>query len=268
MPEGDSIWRYARALDRALARKVVTGFASGLPSVRAAAQRLQLVGRTVERVEARGKHLLLLFSGGPALHTHLGMRGGWRLERRVRPLPWPGQVVLETCDVAAVCRGAAVVELLPCGAMSHPALARLGPDLLDERFDPASARRRLRARGELEIGVALLQQTALAGIGNVYKSEVLFVCGVSPLARVRGLDDATLDRIVATARGLMRRNLGPGLRRTTGARSAERHFVYRRSGRPCGRCGGVVRRIVQGEDARSTYYCPACQPLPEAREPR
>ncbi len=104
-----------------------------------------------------------------------------------------------------------------------------------------------------------MDQTALAGIGNVYKSEVLFLCGVSPRVRVRDLDDATIDRLVAKAGELLRRNLGPGLRRTTSALSPLRHWVYRRSRLPCRRCGTAIERTVQGEQARSTYFCPACQ---------
>ncbi len=173
----------------------------------------------------------------------------------------PAQVTIDAGGVIARCLQASVVELLEARAAAHhPALVRLGPDVLGEGFDPSDARARLRARGELEIGVALLDQTALAGIGNVYKSEVLFLCGISPRARVRELDDATLDRIVATARRLMRNNLRPGPRRTTSSLSGARLFVYRRSGHPCRRCGTLLRRLVQGEQARSSYYCPGCQP--------
>ena len=168
--------------------------------------------------------------------------------------------MIETADVVAVCALAPVVELLsPSQAASHPALSRLGPDLLEPGFDPAAAHRRLRERGELAIGVALMDQTALAGIGNVYKSEVLFLCGVSPFARVRDLDDATIDRLVAKAGELLRRNLGPGPRRTTSALSPLRHWVYRRSRQPCRKCGTAIERVVQGDEARSTYFCPACQ---------
>lgn len=273
MPEGDTLWRIARSLDAVLAGQVLTGFESMRIAIAAAAEKLALVGRTIERVEARGKHLLVHFSGGPLLHTHLGMRGSWRLapargERlaagrgAASARNWPALVVLRTARAVATCRNAPTVELLPRGSADHPALTRLGPDLLSTAFDAATARSRLRARGELPIGVALMDQTALAGIGNVYKSEVLFACSVSPLARVSRLDDATLDRIIATARQMLRRNLGPGLRRTTTSLAGERHAVYRRSGQPCPRCGATIRRIVQGEQVRSTYFCPACQPIP------
>ncbi len=270
MPEGDTIWRAARALEAALAGGVVRSFRSFLPPVAAAALRLGIVGGTLERVEAHGKHLLFFFTAGPVLHTHLGMHGRWRIEGSgTREEPRPAQVAIEVGERVAFCRRAAVVELLDArAARRHPALLRLGPDLLDGGFDAARAQARLRARGELEIAVALLDQTALAGIGNVYKSEVLFLCGVPPRARVSSLDDATLERLITTARRLMRANLAAGPRRTTAPGSAERLFVYRRAGRPCRRCGTLVRRLVQGEQARSTYFCPRCQrtlPIAEAR---
>ena len=263
MPEGDTIWRAARTLDAALAGKVVTSVVSPLPAVAAAARRLRVVGQVIARVEARGKHLLVTFAGGAVLHTHQRMHGSWHLYRRGSPWRRPAhhaRAVIETAEAVAVCFQSPVVEMLsPAEAASHPALVRLGPDLLKDDFDPAAARRRLRERGEVEIGVALMDQTAVAGIGNVYKSEVLFLCGVSPLARVRDLDDASLERLLAVAREQMRRNLGPGYRRTTTSLSPERVWVYRREGEPCRRCGTLVRRVVQGEQARSTYLCPACQ---------
>ena len=268
MPEGDTIWRTARALHAALAGKAVLAFDSSLVAVAAAARRLGVVGQTIEAVESRGKHLLVRFAGGAVLHTHQGMRGSWRLARRsgaARRPHAPARAVIETAEVAAVCSLSPVVEMLsPSQAATHPALSRLGPDvlrpdLLRPDFDPAAARRRLRQRGELQIGVALLDQAALAGIGNVYKSEVLFLCGVSPFARVRDLDDTTVDRLVAKAGDLLRRNLGPGPRRTTSALSPVRHWVYRRSHGPCRKCGTPIERAVQGDEARSTYFCPACQ---------
>jgi endonuclease-8 len=263
VPEGDTIWRTARTLGAVLAGKTVTAFDSPLPAVGAAARRLGVVGRTVQRVEARGKHLLVHLAGGTVLHTHQGMRGSWHLYRAGSPWRRPARLaraVIETADAVAVCFQSPVVEILSPGeAASHPALRCLGPDLLEEGFAPSTCRARLRSRGELEIGVALMDQTALAGIGNVYKSEVLFLCGVSPFARVSNLDDATLDHLVARAADLMRRNLGPGFRRTTTALSPTRVWVYRRSGQACLRCGTTIRRTVQGEQARSTYYCRACQ---------
>ena len=263
MPEGDTIWRTARTLQAALAGKTVVDLHSPLPAVAVAARRLEVVGRTVESVQARGKHLLIRFRGGAVLHTHQGMKGRWHLRRPgaapPRRVARP-RVVVTVDDAVATCHGAPVVEILSSRqAATHPALSRLGPDLLDPDFDPRAARARLRARGDAEVGVALMDQTALAGVGNVYKSEILFVAGVSPFVRVRDLDDEALDRVLATARALLQRNLGPGERRTTTAATAGPLWVYGRRGRACRRCGAAVRRVSQGEQARSTYFCPGCQ---------
>jgi endonuclease-8 len=243
---------------------MVTAFSSPLPGVAAAARCLGLVGQTVAAVEPSGKHLLMRFSGGATLHTHLRMTGSWHLYRVGTPWRKPARaarVVLEAVEVTAVCFSAPVVELLPPGrGVETAALQRLGPDLLSPDFDAAEARRRLWGRSKAEIGVALLDQTLFAGIGNVYKSEVCFLCAVNPFVRVGDLDEATLDRLIETARREMRRNLGPGMRRTRSDLSQERLWVYRRSGKACLRCGNTVQRRLQGEQGRSTYWCPVCQP--------
>jgi endonuclease-8 len=264
MPEGDTIWRTARTLGAALAGRVVTAFGSSLPAVEAAAARLHLVGRRVEAVEVRGKHLLVRFEGGLVLHTHQGMHGAWRLRAdgtAGAPAGWSrARARIAAGDIVAACFAAPVVELLPPRAEArHPALRRLGPDLLAGAFDAAAARSRLRARGDREVGAALLDQTALAGIGNVYKSETLFLCGVPPRALVRDLGDASLDRLIAAAQRLLRRNLGPGPRRTTSAVSPTRTWVYGRTGSPCHRCRTPILRLAQGDPPRSTYFCPRCQ---------
>jgi endonuclease-8 len=262
MPEGDTIWRAARALQAALKGRAVTAFASPLPAVAAAARRFALVGRSVAGVEARGKHLLVRFDGGAVLHTHQGMTGSWHLYRkgtRWRQAPHLARVVLEAGEVVAVCFRSPRVELLAApDAARHGALTRLGPDVLGEAFDPSAARARLRAGGAAEIGAALLDQSRVAGIGNVYKSEVLFLCALSPFTPVANLDDDVLDRVLATARRQMRRNLDSVSRSTRGVPG--KHWVYRRSGRPCLRCGTTVERRMQGDPPRSTYFCPGCQP--------
>ncbi len=230
----------------------------------AAVDEAALAGRTVEAVESRGKNLLIRLDDGRVLHTHMRMTGSWHVyrpgERWQRPAR-QARVVLETARYVAVCFSAPVVELLtPGGERRHPALSRLGPDVLSTGFDRDEARRRLRARGELPVGEAILAQDALAGIGNIYKSETLFLCGADPFRRIRELSDAELDRIVERARVLMSANLGAGPRSTRGgAGGSPRLWVYRRSGRPCRRCGTTIRMRRQGTDARSTYWCPRCQ---------
>jgi endonuclease-8 len=266
MPEGDTIWRTARTLRAALAGRSVTAFESSWPEVAARGQALRLVGRTVEAVEPRGKHLLLHFSGGATLHTHLRMTGSWhvyRPESRWRAPAHLARAVVRTEAYVAVCFAAPVVELLTAGELrAHVPLQSLGPDLLAPDFDPALARERLRARNDIEVGDALLDQTALAGIGNVYKSEVLFLCGVNPFRKVAHLPDEVLDRIVATAGVQMKRNLGAGIRRTTSGLLAQALWVYEQGGKPCRRCGTAITRRLQGAAARSTYWCPGCQPKP------
>lgn len=266
MPEGDTIWRTARTLRGVLAGQAVTGFRSPLPAVAATARQFQLVGQRVEKVESNGKHLLIRFSGGLALHTHLRMTGSWCVYRHGTPWRRSGRaarVVLETADAVAVCFYAPVVELWPPGGRGRgcPALQRLGPDLLAPDFDSDEAVRRLRERHDMQIGVALMDQTALAGIGNVYKSEILFLCGVHPFQSVGELDAETLHSLVAVAKREMRRNLGPGARRTRPGMTFQSVWVYGRTGRSCFRCGTKVQRRAQGEQARITYWCPQCQPL-------
>jgi len=262
MPEGDTIWRAARALQAALGGRTVTRFSSPLPEVAAAARRFGLVGRPVAGVEAKGKHLLVRFAGGAVLHTHQGMTGSWHLYRRGsrwRQAPHLARVVLEAGEVVAVCFRAPRVELLPAAAAArHATLVRLGPDVMADAFDAAAARDRLRGAGDQDIAAALLDQSRLAGVGNVYRSEVLFLCGLDPFARVSGLDDRALDRVIAITRRQMRSNLDAVSRSTTRLASVK-HWVYGRAGQPCLRCRTTVVRRMQGNPPRSTYLCPACQ---------
>jgi len=166
--------------------------------------------------------------------------------------------VLEVPGSVAVCFDAPVVELFETLAETvHPALSRLGPDLLSPEFDAAEAHRRLRApgRAEMTISAGLLDQTALAGIGNIWRNETLFAERVDPFAPIRDLDDATLDRLVATARRLLE-----GSASQAPGRAPLR--IYRRSGRPCPRCGTIVRSApLRGDIPRTTYWCPSCQAL-------
>lgn len=264
MPEGDTIWRAARALHAALAGQAVTGFRSTLPAAAAAARRLHVVGDTVAAVEARGKHLLVRFARGTVLHTHMRMTGSWHLYRKGSPWRRPAHLaraVVETPQAIAVCFSAPVVEVLPPGAENaHPALRTLGPDVLAPAFAAADAVAALRARPAAEIADALLDQAALSGIGNVYKSEALFLCGMDPFAPVAAFDADALRRLVRTAERLMKRNLAPGPRRTTPLATGPRAWVYQRAGAPCRRCGAPILVRRQGHWGRLTYWCPRCQP--------
>ena len=274
MPEGDTLRRIADGLRPHLSGRTVVAARARTPGPQVA----RVVGSTITDVLSVGKNLLIRFSNGLEIRTHLRMQGTWhryRPDERWRRAPGRAVLVLEVPGAVAVCFDAPVVELLEVRAEPfHPSLSRLGPDLLDPDFDPAVALDRLRAleRKRSAIGEALLDQRALAGIGNVYKSEVLFLERVDPFATVESLDDATLGRLVATARSLLVANarLGRGPERVTTAdprtgapRAAGSLWVYRRAGRPCRRCGTSIRSSRQGSELpRSTYWCPRCQASP------
>jgi endonuclease-8 len=219
----------------------------------------RIIGHEITEVEALGKNLLIRFDNGLEVRTHLRMNGSWHRYRpgeRWRRPPSRARLVLEVPGAVAVCFDAPVVELLEQRAESlHAPLGGLGPDLLSPEFDADEALRRLRApaRRDLTISAALLDQRALAGIGNIWRNETLFAERVDPLARVADLDDATLHRLIATARALLTASAGvaPG-------RAPQR--VYARTGRPCPRCGTVIQSgPLPGENPRTTYWCPACQ---------
>ena len=259
MPEGDTIHRAARTLDRVLAGKTLTAVDSPLPQIASAG----LEGASVSKVEARGKNLLVVFGDGRVLHTHMRMTGSWHVyrpgERWQRPRR-EARVVLTTPDWVTVCFDAPVVRLLRAGDLQRDRkLAALGPDILAPDYDRAEARRRLQALSGVELGEALLRQSAVAGIGNVYKSETLFLCRQDPFAAVEFLPDRSLDLVLDTARRLMGETLRRGVRATRPTLSRERTWVYGRRGRPCRRCGTAIRMRRQGIEGRSTYWCPSCQ---------
>jgi len=273
MPEGDTIFRAARALHRALAGHVVTAFESQLPTLNRIHEDAPLTGRTIERVAAAGKHLLMHFSGDLVLRTHMRMNGSWHIYRpgeRWQRARRDMRIRIATDAFEAVGFNIPVAEFTSSRALSrHNDLRRLGPDLLSDDFRAGDAVQRIRERGAVPIADALLNQRVVAGLGNVYKSEVLFMCRVNPFALVRNVGDDQLAAIVETAQRVLRANvseaLAPmttysGFRQTTRRASPqERLWVYGRARLPCRRCGTPVSVRKQGLDARLTYWCPECQ---------
>lgn len=261
MPEGDTVHRNARVLQRELQGRTLARV-----FVRDRGDVPELAGRTVTSIEARGKHLLVHMDDW-VLRIHLGMKGTW-LRHHVRErLPARVTAMLVVDETAYICQGAFTAELLRASALrTHPRLARLGPDLLADPPDITAAvhRARLPAYADREIGDLLMDQRVAAGIGNVYKSEVLFECRLHPRAHVKALSDATLTRLFERAAHLMRLNLLTRRRTAVPLRrrptpSSQRLWVYMRAGKPCLDCGTPIERVMQGDMNRSTYFCPACQ---------
>jgi endonuclease-8 len=273
VPEGDTIFRAARTLNRALAGKRVEHFESMLPSLNRIHEDAPLTGRTIEAVSARGKHLLMQFSGGLVLRTHMRMNGSWHIYKRGERWQRPRRdmrIVIAAPDYEAVGFNIPVAEFLtPRQMTGHDELRKLGPDVLSGTFEAGEAIRRLRERPASSIAEALLNQRVIAGLGNVYKSEVLFMCGVNPFTMVAEVSDEKLGEMVATARRVLAVNVLDGVAAMTtyaGYRRTTRHvdpkerlWVYGRARLPCRRCGTPIRVRKQGADARFTYWCMQCQ---------
>jgi endonuclease-8 len=279
MPEGDTIYRAARALQRAIGGKVVTGFETGLAKLARGNDDAPLMGRTVEKVESRGKWLLIYFSGDLILVTHMLMSGSWHLYRigeRWRMGRGRMRVVIRTEDWEVVAFNVPIAEFFTARSLERGSqVPKLGPDILAGEFTVAGGVERLAAYGrenpDAEIGVVLLNQRVLAGLGNVYKSEVAFAAGVNPFRKMRSITAKEMLAMVDFAQRYMKANVADGKgdgivtyagnRRTTHAMNREeRLWVYRRQGQECRRCGAEVMMRKQGEQARSTYWCPVCQP--------
>ena len=264
MPEGDTIFQTAAALRPLLVGQPVLAARARTPGP--AIERV--VGSHVTAVDPVGKHMVIRFDNGLALHTHLRMSGTWHRYapgERWRIAAWKARIVLEVPDHVVVCFNAPVAELMAERAVElHPALVALGPDLLAADFDAEQAVARLRARPEMTIAEALLDQRALAGIGNVFKSEILFVEAVHPWALVASVSEEKLRALVATARRLLLQNVQdsrPTRVTTRGDPSARGSvWVYGRANRPCARCGSRIQTRRQGQLNRPTYWCPTCQP--------
>src|SRR5580704_16858623 len=272
MPEGDTIYRAARALHRTIGGRVVTGFETGLAKLARVDDDSPLMGRVVEKVESRGKWLLIYFSGDLILVTHMLMSGSWHLYRtgeRWRMGRGQMRVVIRTADWEAVGFNIPVAEFHTARSLERSSqVPKLGPDILSENFTVESGVARMAAYGrenpEAEIAVVLLNQRVLAGLGNVYKSEVAFAAGVNPFRAMSTITHRDMERMVEVAQQYMKANVvdgkGDGIvtysgnRRTTHAMDREeRLWVYRRKGQECRRCGTAVMMRKQGVQARSTY---------------
>lgn len=250
MAEGDTILRAARRLDVALAGQQL---AVSAPSPRGRSLGLaRLDGLTLERVEARGKNLLLDF-GELALHSHLGMNGSWHVYPRGgrwRKPPGAAWALLRGEAREAVQFGGPTLRAMPTARLRRE-LSRLGPDVLGPDFDLDAAVASLRTASDRELGDALLDQSLVAGIGNIFKSESCFAARLDPWARIANLGDEDLRRVLAVARDLMLAAVADG--RLPRA-------VYRRAGQPCPVCRTPISSRGQGDANRTTYRCPRCQP--------
>jgi len=264
VPEGDTVWRAARRLDRALTGSVLTGSDFRVPQHATS----DLTGATVVGTVARGKHLLSRFApleGEPVtLHTHLKMEGVWHAHRPGTLWRRPAheaRVVLTTAEWEAVGFALGVVMLVAT-ADEADVVGHLGPDLLGADWDEDEALRRIVAAPDRTVGEALLDQRCLAGIGSVYRAELCFTSGVHPRTPVGEVGD--LRRMLGRARQMLEFNKTRTERVTTGdTRRGRQLWVYGRRGRPCLRCGTTLREEHLGEPGREpvSFWCPSCQPL-------
>lgn len=266
MPEGDTIHRAARTLHAALSGRVITRFETVFPQLARVDHDTPLAGRTVERVTAAGKNLLMHFSGDLHLRTHMRMNGSWHVYKpgeRWRMRRSDMRIVLETAEWVAVAFNVPVAELHDSRSLERQEdLLKIGPDFIGADFDFDEALRRIRAKPDEEIANVLLNQRVVSGIGNEYKSELLFMTRISPFAKVAALTDEQLMEVLRIARKVMVANVTKrsGARITTFSLNPnEKQYVYGRGGKPCRRCRTPVQYAKQGKDARGTYWCPKCQ---------
>jgi endonuclease VIII len=259
VPEGDTVWLTAKRLDQALRGRNVTTFDLRVPQLATA----DLRGDVIAEAVARGKHILIRFRSGWTLHSHLQMDGSWYLVAAGRrPTRHPSFMIrAQIGNQEWLATGYRVHDLKLVRTIDETVLVgHLGPDLLGSDWDLDEALGRLLAQPDREIGDALLDQRNLAGIGNMYKSETLFIARVDPWTPVARVADLT--GMVRTAQRLLRANRDHPEQSTTGStKRGEQHWVYGRAGEPCRRCWTPIRRADQGPGGqqRSTYWCPSCQ---------
>jgi endonuclease VIII len=265
MPEGDTIHRAAASMRRALLGRELVRVE--LPRLRPP---LPQLGSTIDRIEARGKHLLITTSDGLVVHTHQRMTGSWHLYRpgeRWRKSPRAARAVLGVPGVVAVCFASPIVEVLDVEAVRrHPVLRRLGPDLCGPDPDQDEVLRRLAALPDptRPIGEVLLDQHVACGIGNVYRCDVLFLHGYHPTTPIGSIGNHGRRELFETAARLLRTNLATSARTTVPDAPTGTLWVYDRAGEPCRRCGTAIERATLGEQARVVFWCPVCQPRPPA----
>ena len=265
MPEGDTVYLAGKRLHAALAGRALSRGELRHPRLVGH----DLAGRTVLEVRSVGKHIFTRFDDGRSLHSHFRMDGAWHLYRpgmRWQRPAHEARAVLETVDRIAVGFALHDLELLPTTEESR-LVGHLGPDLLDPAWDDthaAEALRRFLARRDAELGLVLLEQRVMAGVGNLYKTETCFLISLSPWTPVRDVADPAAA--ITVARELLLRNADRPQQSTTGSLARGRqHWVYGRGGRPCFRCGTRIRTAEQGDGvyARVAYWCPRCQPGPD-----
>jgi endonuclease-8 len=264
MPEGDTVYLSAKNLNAALAGAVVTRFDLRVPAF----STVDLTGDVIEGVASRGKHLLMRI-GAYSIHSHLKMEGSWHLYREgtkwMRP-EWQARAIIGTADWTAVGFSLGTLEVVGRDD-EESVVGHLGPDLLGPDWDAATARHRLLASPETPIFVAVLEQRNLAGLGNEYANELLFLRGLGPTTPVGAVGD--LDGLLATAYRLIHANKDRDIRSTTGdLRARQTHWVYGRVGQPCRRCGTRILTSQLGPTPliqRDVYWCPRCQPELGAR---
>jgi endonuclease-8 len=241
-----------------------------------------LAGQTVEAVESRGKWLLIHFSGGGTLATHMLMSGSWHIYRPGERWQQPRvnmRIVLENSEYIAVGFRVPVAKMLKPEELARAKkIPAPSIDVLSEEFNAEEVVRRVMAHGGEEIADVLLHQEVLAGVGNVFKSEICFVTGVNPFCKVAALSGATVAGLISHAQKLVAANVledsGDAIVTYGGRRRRTTHesdpgaslWVYGRSGEPCRRCGEAVRRRIQGPDARVTFWCASCQPMPDGSQ--
>ena len=272
MPEGDTIFRSARTLNRALAGQMVTRFETQLPLLARVDYDTPLTGRTVDRVESTGKWIRMYFTGDLILLTHMLMSGSWHIYRPGEQWRRPRvqmRIALHTGAFVAVAFNVPIAEFHSEATLArHRTVPKLGPDVLAADFDQEAAIGRLRGRPELQVGEALLQQSLVAGLGNVFKSEVCFASRVNPFRSIGSLRDEELVALMSNARRFLKMNVTDGasdrIVTYTGkgrGQGAGALWVYQRTGEACRQCGTTIESRKQGEGARTSFWCPECQPL-------